>query len=180
MPAGCFVSFMYNLARNSRESSGYKGKWIKKKEVRMYILTITLIFVFLHWQCTGLGKEEGYMNTQGIKCSSFNVFPTSVLVWMAWHSFSHISLICFVLFWIISVLLWPSFSSLDANSFKERTLECPRGLISFTKSLNFFSSTYRINRDTDIKFSASVKETERINSSVVCNTKVIHCRVLIT
>lgn len=117
------------------------------------------------------------MNMQGIKCSSFNVFPTSVLVWMAWHSFSHISLICFVLFWIISVLLWPSFSSLDANSFKERTLECPRGLISFTKSLNFFSSTYRINRDTDIKFSASVKETERINSSVVCNTKVIHCSV---
>lgn len=126
------------------------------QEEREQNIPITLIFVFLHWQCTGLGKEEGCIKMQGIKLSSFNVFPTSVLIWMAWHTFSHISLICFVLFWIISVLLWPSFSSLDANSFKERTLECPRGLISFTKSLNFFSSTYRINRDTDldIKFSA--------------------------
>lgn len=44
MPAGCFVCFMYNLARNGRESSGYKGKWIKKKEVRIYPLLLSLCF----------------------------------------------------------------------------------------------------------------------------------------
>lgn len=102
--------------------------------------------MFQHEQCTGLGKE-GHGKLQGIQCPIFHVFPTSVLAWMAWHSFSHVSLICFVLFWITSILLWLSFCSLDANSFKETILECPRGFTSFTKSLNFFSSTCGINGD---------------------------------
>lgn len=104
----------------------------------------------------------------------FHVFLTWVLVWMAWLSLSHISLICFVRFWITSTLLWPSFSSLDANSSMETTLDCPRGFTSFTKSSNFFSSTCETNGDTDLdkRISAYLYERGRRNHSLCLQWKL--------
>lgn len=128
----------------------------------------------LVWERKGMG------GCKEINVPVFNVFPTSVLISMELHSFSHISWICLVLFWITSILLWPSLSSLDANSFKETTLECPRGFISFTKSLNFFSSTCRKNGHTNLDkefLLTSMGKAEGITFSALYNTKAMHCNL---
>lgn len=141
------------------------------------VLIAPVNLVFQHERCMVWERKQEIGDFREINAPGFHVFPTSVLIWMALRSFSHISLICLVLVWITSILLWPSLSSLDANSFKETTLECPRGLISLTKSLNFFSSTCRINGDTDldVRISAYLYErnTEKESLFLLCITQML-------
>lgn len=156
---------------------------LEKMEQNVLIAPVNL--VFQHEQCMFWERKQEMGDFREINAPVFNVFPTSVLIWMALRSFSHISLICLVLVWITSILLWPSLSSLDANSFKETTLECPRGLISLTKSLNFFSSTCRINGDTfryrfrykNFCLPLGEKHWEGITFSALYNTNAMHCNL---